>query len=1128
MPKEVVVVQRVVKTLRTEGVAKMRRGTLLATLALGFLFLFTLIAQATTFTVNSTADPGDGVCNATECTLREAINAANANPGQDTIAFNIPGAGPHTIRPTSALPTITDPVIIDGYTQPGASPNTNPIGSNNNAMLKIQLNGELVPPPAPAEDGLVITAGGSIVRGMGIYGFPNTGLVLTTNGNNAVQGNFIHSNINGGIDVHSSNNIIGGTTPQARNVFSGSATFGIQIIGSGNLVQGNYIGTNFAGNSALPNEQTGIWILQDATDNVIGGTSNNAANIIAFNGHVGVFISNQATVRNAILGNFIFSNTHRSGIDLGDVFSVTPNDPGDVDTGPNNLQNFPELTSATSSGGSTTIQGTLNSTANTTFRVEFFANTECDPSGYGEGERFIGFTNVTTDGNGDASFNVTLPTDVPTGQFITSTATDPDGNTSEFSACRVVTGGAVADLSITKVASPDPVLLPGPDDPELLTYRITVTNNGPSTATNVVMTDTLPPTPRYGAISTTRGNCTRYQSTVTCLLGSLDVDVTAIITISIEIAGSGTYTNTAIVTANENDPNLSNNTVQVETTAYRPVRNYGFGPHLYRVVGVRIDPNNNDRPVGILEEISVSDPPYSGSKIPLIVVHGVAFEGDHISCPPESEAGCEDLKTNINKTFGNFFLFFFADASLQAKFDLFAFRYNSNNQPYKGGNRTPRGVDSSGKNIISLVNDNGAWFASLIANAFRQKSVAIIAYSMGGLVSLSAISEYKDQLVRNNVQVLRIITLDTPFHGTPLLGYLQSRTNPVCGYAASWPFFVRIVAGQIRFPGFQDLSWRDAVDRRYRGNVPLKNLQRSATREEYQKVIAYSGYYELRQFPTTSPFTLFWGANCISNLGQAPSDGAVPTSSSAGNGLPFSTVRTYPNYDHSEIVNGKADGFLFNTLKEDLLAIEAPACSVSARSSPTSVTYRPTATRASRMPIRIIVTNNNSSPQTITNITPQAGEPFTIVSISPRLPLSIPSRRGTVFTVQTERAAGLGTATATAPYFDIALGCGAVASATEPRLLVPLASQNIQLRLEPGYLHVETYGDSVTSVRFQLFDLSGRQLIDKTNESDILTIPLLTSKDQPLANGVYLYVVRVRGFNGEEYVSEVRKLVILR
>ena len=96
------------------------------------------------FTVNSTADTDDGSCDPLsigDCTLREAIDAANAGAGLDTIAFDIPGAGPHTIQLGLGLPKITDPVIIDGYTQPGASPNTNGQGLGSNAVLKIELDG---------------------------------------------------------------------------------------------------------------------------------------------------------------------------------------------------------------------------------------------------------------------------------------------------------------------------------------------------------------------------------------------------------------------------------------------------------------------------------------------------------------------------------------------------------------------------------------------------------------------------------------------------------------------------------------------------------------------------------------------------------------------------------------------------------------------------------------------------------------------------------------------------------------------------------------------------------------------------------------------------------------------------
>jgi uncharacterized repeat protein (TIGR01451 family) len=863
------------------------------------------------------------------------------------------------------------------------------------------------------------------------------------------------------------------------------------------------------------------------SNNVIGGTTNDAGNILSAGG--GGVVVNFGT-GNAILGNSISNNQPNAGwnatglgIDLRESLGVTINDLGDLDTGANNLQNFPELTAATSSGGSTTIQGTLNSTANTTFRIEFFANMECDPSGYGEGEQFIGFTDVTTDGSGNASFNITLPTSVPAGQFITSTATDPDRNTSEFSACRVVSEEVGADLAITKTDSPDPVILGDPLDPiQVLYYHITVTNNGPATATNVIMVDTLPESLDNPSADPSQGHCDRYELTITCQLGSLNPNATATIRIVAGVFREGRYINRAIVTANERDPDLSNNTTQAETTAYRPARNYGFGPHLYRILGV--DPNNNNKP--IMEEISLSDAPYTGTKIPLILVHGIAVRGDAISCGDEN--GCEDLKTRINEHFGNFIAFFFQQPDLMNKFDLFALRYNTNNQVYKGGRSILKGVDATGREI-SIADDNGALLARFIRLFFPYKQVVLLGYSMGGLVSLSAMGEHQDLLLLGREQVLRLITFDTLFSGTPLVGYANFVFTvvgiPLPG--CNLPFLWGILAVP-DYPGLNDLAWRDAKrygTYRYPGYVPLQRLIQSVSSDQYRrKVIAYSGFFNP---PANRPLGNAYrnGAACIESLGFSPSDGTVPAQSSRGDGLPLLKRTDFTDYDHSEIVQGKGDGELFSILKSDLLAIEAPACSINARSIPTSVTYTPTKTQAS---IRIIVTNNNSSPQIITSITPQADEPFTIVSISPRLPLSIPSRRDRVFTVQTRRAAGLGTVTATAPYFDITLGCGTVISATEPRLLVPLSLERVQAELRAGQVWVEAQGEGIASVHLQLFDLSGRKLLDQSSVSNVLTLPAVTHSGQPLATGVYLYVVRVRGFDGQEYVSAVRKLVILR
>jgi len=274
-----------------------------------------------------------------------------------------------------------------------------------------------------------------------ISGNQNNGIAMSGSGatGNLIQGNFIGTDVTGTVAIGNSNNgvliqgpsnTVGGATAGAGNVISGNGNSGVRIIrfhGGGSVVQGNLIGTDVTGMAPLGNGGDGISVHSD--NNMIGGATSDAANTIAFNAGDGVIVSS-GTV-NAILSNSIFSNTGL-GIDLSPD-GVTPNDAGDGDTGANNLQNFPVLTSATS--GSTTIEGALNSTPNTEFRLEFFSNSACDPSGHGEGETFLGSTNMTTDGSGNASFAVTFPDTVTAGHFITATATDPDGNTSEFSQC---------------------------------------------------------------------------------------------------------------------------------------------------------------------------------------------------------------------------------------------------------------------------------------------------------------------------------------------------------------------------------------------------------------------------------------------------------------------------------------------------------------------------------------------------------------------------------------------------------------------------------------------------------------------------------------------------------------------
>ncbi len=177
--------------------------------------------------------------------------------------------------------------------------------------------------------------------------------------------------------------------------------------------------------------RSGIMI-SSAPGNTIGGTTSQQANTIAGNSGEGVIIVGNEAIGNRILGNLIYGNTDL-GIDLA-IDGVTTNDVGDADAGPNALQNFPVLTSALTTGTTVTIKGSLDSETSTTYRIEFFANSTAHASGHGEGERYLGFADVLTDAGGHANIDEALTASVTTGEYVTATATDPSGNTSEFAA----------------------------------------------------------------------------------------------------------------------------------------------------------------------------------------------------------------------------------------------------------------------------------------------------------------------------------------------------------------------------------------------------------------------------------------------------------------------------------------------------------------------------------------------------------------------------------------------------------------------------------------------------------------------------------------------------------------------
>jgi hypothetical protein len=296
--------------------------------------------------------------------------------------------------------------------------------------------------------GANITIGGNTASARNLISGNGGGGILILSDGAMVQGNYIGTNAAGtaavangseGVLINGGDNsTIGGTSAGAGNLISGNSGGGIIIAFSAdnNVVQGNLIGTDAAGTGALANGTgyAGIAIEGTSINNTIGGTAAGAGNLIAFNDGGGIGV--QDGTGNAILGNSIYSN--RFGIDLAPG-EVTPNDACDGDSGANQLQNFPVLTSASAGATNTTVTGTLNSTANTTFRVEFFSSATCSILGNGEGKTFLGFQNVTTDGSCNANLNFVVPNASVPGSIITATATDSSNNTSEFSACTLQT-----------------------------------------------------------------------------------------------------------------------------------------------------------------------------------------------------------------------------------------------------------------------------------------------------------------------------------------------------------------------------------------------------------------------------------------------------------------------------------------------------------------------------------------------------------------------------------------------------------------------------------------------------------------------------------------------------------------
>ncbi len=428
-------------------------------------------------TVNSTGDagdsvPGDGVCDTggpnadgdDECTLRAAIEEANASI-LDTITFAIPGDGPHVITLSSALPAIQDPVVIDGASQPGNE------GVCSEAIpdrpsYKIVIDGD-----GAASWGIQLFGSqGSTIQGLNIRGAANGGIAMLNGGLglHTIRCNFIGTDETGlaadanaiGIFVGGVRNLtIGGPNPEHGNLISGNTNQGIAFSGSsssGEVVQGNYIGTDKTGAAPLGNGGAGISMEADAGTVMLGGTGTGEGNVIAYNS-VGI-LDLTDTVGHTIRGNSIFSNAGL-GIDLGDgtvaaaADGVTPNDDGNGDTGPNQLQNFPQILSATTTGGVLRVAYLVDSTtANVAYplTLDFYL---ADSDGE-EGAVYLGSaTYEAADAQVPVQASFANPGLVASGDGLVATATDTGGNTSEFSASVPVDGYVVTTTEDAGVGS---------------------------------------------------------------------------------------------------------------------------------------------------------------------------------------------------------------------------------------------------------------------------------------------------------------------------------------------------------------------------------------------------------------------------------------------------------------------------------------------------------------------------------------------------------------------------------------------------------------------------------------------------------------------------------------------------
>ena len=362
-------------------------------------------------------------------------------------------------------------------------------------------------------------------------------------------------------------NRIGGLSEEEANQISGNQGSGVRtrVDSAGLILQGNQIGTDASGTLALGNAGDGVSL--GTSFNMIGGESSGAGNLIAHNGvgsvGSGVRLIGQVD-HNSILSNVIHDN---AGLGINFGRGPTPNHaPGD-EPGPNNWQNYPILSRALYDGTSARATGKLFGAPSQTHLIQLFQSGRPDPSGFGEGERHLGSLRVVTDSTGEATFTIVAPMEIA-GGYLSATATDPNGNTSEFS--RVLLALPSTDLNVSMAAAPAQAKPGAP-----ITFTATVTNRGGLDANRVVLSVQFPSTATVVSATSTRGGTTLGDgATVSAEVGPLGPNESAILVVVVQPGADfvGDFSGTARATMDETDIRPEDNAVTASVSIAPPVK----------------------------------------------------------------------------------------------------------------------------------------------------------------------------------------------------------------------------------------------------------------------------------------------------------------------------------------------------------------------------------------------------------------------------------------------------------------------------------------------------------------------------------------------------------------------------